>query len=437
MPAAASWPDTVIGSASQYRAASAVASWSQLANSGSSWVSISSARWANSTKTSRTCAAYSSADHTSGAGRRRTSAPRSTVCQEAIDDRMASATAGPGTVAGSNPHSGQGRSRVQVQSLSSVGGATGSSAVMRQIVGAYGRRADRRDEVSGMSGFNFRRTAMEAESPEEVGYGTIRANLGESSLTDRRFADLGVEVDDLVLFYGDHRGDPRLRALVAERFGLPDDAVLATTGGALALFLVATALGGPGTRTLVTAPNYVSNIETPAALGGTVDLLRVALSRRLGDRPRPCPAGPDPGDPAGVDHHPAQPDRHRDLPGGAGRVDRHGRGDARDLPAGRPDLRRAVRSRTVAGRGKLVVAGHLGVRGVQDLRHSWHPAGLADLHRSGSDDGPACGQGTGGAHRLGAGRGHRRGGAEPPRAAPSGHPRGGGPARCPRPGLAG
>ena len=125
-----------------------------------------------------------------------------------------------------------------------------------------------------MSGFNFRRTAMEAESPEEVGYGTIRANLGESSLTDRRFADLGIEVDELVLFYGDHRGDPRLRTLVAERFGLPDDAVLATTGGALALFLVATALGGPGTRTLVTTPNYVSNIETPAAL----DRVRRALT---------------------------------------------------------------------------------------------------------------------------------------------------------------
>jgi len=126
-----------------------------------------------------------------------------------------------------------------------------------------------------MSGFTFRRTAMEAESPEEVGYETIRANLGESSLSDRKVADLGVMLDELVLLYGDHRGDPRLRALVAQRSGLPDDAVLATAGGALALFLVATALGGPGTRTLVTAPNYVSNIETPAALGGIVDLVEL------------------------------------------------------------------------------------------------------------------------------------------------------------------
>ena len=41
------------------------------------------------------------------------------------------------------------------------------------------------------------------------------------------------------------------------------------------MFLVATTLGGPGTRTLVTAPNYVSNIETPAALGGTVDRIEL------------------------------------------------------------------------------------------------------------------------------------------------------------------
>lgn len=128
-----------------------------------------------------------------------------------------------------------------------------------------------------MAGFDFRRTAMEAESPEEVGYDTIRANLGESSLSDRRFADLGIDLDHLVLLYGDHRGDPRLRELIAARSGIRPDEVLATAGGALALFLVATALGGPGTRTLVTTPNYVSNIETPRSLGGAVDLLHLTF----------------------------------------------------------------------------------------------------------------------------------------------------------------
>ena len=121
-----------------------------------------------------------------------------------------------------------------------------------------------------MAGFDFRRMAMETEAPEEIGYGTIAANLAESSLTDRTFGSLGIALDDLVLLYGDHRGDPRLRELVASDSGIGVDDVLATSGGALALFLVAVTLLGPGTEAIVTAPNYVSNLETPRALGGSV-----------------------------------------------------------------------------------------------------------------------------------------------------------------------
>ena len=63
------------------RVSIAVASWSQLANSGSSWSSISSTRSANSTYTSRTWHAYSSGDQTSGDGRSRTSGRVSTASQ--------------------------------------------------------------------------------------------------------------------------------------------------------------------------------------------------------------------------------------------------------------------------------------------------------------------------------------------------------------------
>lgn len=121
-----------------------------------------------------------------------------------------------------------------------------------------------------MAGFDFRRMAMETEAPEEIGYGTITSNLAESSLADRTFGSLGIGLDDLVLLYGDHRGDPRLRELVAAQSKIEVDEVLATSGGALALFLVAAALLGPGTEAIVTAPNYVSNLETPRALGGVV-----------------------------------------------------------------------------------------------------------------------------------------------------------------------
>lgn len=58
---------------------------------------------------------------------------------------------------------------------------------------------------------HYRRLPIEIESPEERGYGTIRNNLTESSVRDMRLGDLGLDLDDLVLAYGDHRGDPALR----------------------------------------------------------------------------------------------------------------------------------------------------------------------------------------------------------------------------------
>lgn len=59
---------------------------------------------------------------------------------------------------------------------------------------------------------------IEVESPEQLGYDPITNNLSESSVADRRLRDLPVEVgdlDELLLCYGDHLGDPMLRSAVA------------------------------------------------------------------------------------------------------------------------------------------------------------------------------------------------------------------------------
>ena len=56
------------------------------------------------------------------------------------------------------------------------------------------------------------RMPIEIESPEEQGYDTIRFNLSESSMRDRKLSDLGLGFDDLLLMYGVHRGAPGLRA---------------------------------------------------------------------------------------------------------------------------------------------------------------------------------------------------------------------------------
>ena len=116
------------------------------------------------------------------------------------------------------------------------------------------------------------RMAMEEESPEQLGYSSIRYNLSESSVRDRTLGELGVTMDDLVLWYGDHVGHLGLRALVAAASGsgvTPRD-VLITAGAAGALFILATTLLDKGDHLVVVRPNYATNIETPRAIAADI-----------------------------------------------------------------------------------------------------------------------------------------------------------------------
>lgn len=115
---------------------------------------------------------------------------------------------------------------------------------------------------------------IEVESPEEVGYGRIRNNLAESSVSDARLGDLDVALADLVLLYGDHLGHAGLRSLIAtDGPGLHADDVLLTPGAAAALFMVATSLLVPGDHLIVARPNYATNLETPRAIGARIEPL--------------------------------------------------------------------------------------------------------------------------------------------------------------------
>lgn len=80
---------------------------------------------------------------------------------------------------------------------------------------------------------------IEKESPEEYDYGRIRFNLSESSVRDRRLSDFNLSVPDLLLPYGEHCGDPELRAYVAAQSkGLAAHDVLVAAGAAGALFII-------------------------------------------------------------------------------------------------------------------------------------------------------------------------------------------------------
>lgn len=120
----------------------------------------------------------------------------------------------------------------------------------------------------------FVRMPIEIESPEQLGYDTIRCNLSESSVSDRRLRDLNVDLDDVLLCYGDHKGSIDLRDTVARLgSGLDAEDVLITAGASSALFMVATSLLTPEHHLVVVRPNYATNIETPRAIGCEISFI--------------------------------------------------------------------------------------------------------------------------------------------------------------------
>jgi aspartate/methionine/tyrosine aminotransferase len=124
----------------------------------------------------------------------------------------------------------------------------------------------------------YRRTPIEIESPEQLGYSTIRNNLAESSFSDMCLADYGVNADlgRVLLPYGDHFGAERLRQLIVGDDGsLSPDQVLVTAGAASALFIIATSLLGPNAHALVCTPNYATNLETPRAIGADLETIEL------------------------------------------------------------------------------------------------------------------------------------------------------------------
>lgn len=115
---------------------------------------------------------------------------------------------------------------------------------------------------------------IEIESPEEMGYGTIQFNLAESSMRDINLSDVNVDLSNLVLFYGEHKGIPKLREAIKEDSTiLTANDVLVTSGAATALFIVATTLLNPSDHLVVIRPNYGTNIETPRAINCAISII--------------------------------------------------------------------------------------------------------------------------------------------------------------------
>ena len=121
---------------------------------------------------------------------------------------------------------------------------------------------------------------IEIESPEQMGYDSIRNNLSESSYTDALFKDMGdltPVLKDLVLCYGSHTGHEGLRDLVVKDSTLTREDVLLTIGAAAGLFIIATSLLREGDELVVVRPNYATNLETPRAIGAKLHYIDLSF----------------------------------------------------------------------------------------------------------------------------------------------------------------
>src|SRR5260221_4416470 len=126
---------------------------------------------------------------------------------------------------------------------------------------------------------HYRRLPIEVESPEQLGYDSIRNNLSESSYTDTFFREIQLDTDlrDLVLCYGSHAGHEGLRELLVLDTPLKKEDILLTIGAAGALFIIATSLLEKDDELIVVRTNYATNIETPRAVGACIKYIDLSF----------------------------------------------------------------------------------------------------------------------------------------------------------------
>ena len=123
----------------------------------------------------------------------------------------------------------------------------------------------------------YRRMPIEIESPEQLGYDTITNNLSESSVADQRLSDLGLDLDldDLLLCYGDHLGHPDAPASRSSRCGRTRPVTMSSSRPARRPPSSASRRPSstPGDHAVVLRTNYATNIETPRRSARDIDFI--------------------------------------------------------------------------------------------------------------------------------------------------------------------
>ncbi len=101
----------------------------------------------------------------------------------------------------------------------------------------------------------------------------IEYDIGESAVKTLGVRHLDIDLNDILLRYGYHKGRPDLREIIASSYPeLSSDHIIVTTGASEANFVVVASLVKPGDHVIVEHPNYPSNYEVPRSFGCDVDL---------------------------------------------------------------------------------------------------------------------------------------------------------------------
>lgn len=110
----------------------------------------------------------------------------------------------------------------------------------------------------------------------------IDYDIGESGVKFLDLESIGVDLAKIPLRYGYHKGNPRLRELIAEDYsGLSGENIAVTTGAAEANFAVIVSIIDSDDHMIVEHPNYPSNYEVPSSLRLNFDYIALRFEEKF------------------------------------------------------------------------------------------------------------------------------------------------------------